>query len=200
MLFDSVNASAVAARIVEARQRRGESGSKLFHANSFHAHATGHIFAFHHGGRWEPQFNIGWFSSPPFDASACGSAWASILPGRARPRSRRRPGARPGILRAISADARQGVGPRARALDGRQCGIHPVRRSPAGARPPAGPRPSSGCVNCRNAAALEWIFVGRWLFLDKPADAKILADRAKLATTVDDTFRTLYPIWLATYR
>ena len=54
-------------------------------------------------------------------------------------------------------------------------------------------------MNCRNAAALEWIFVGRWLFLENPADAKILADRARLATTVDDTFRTLYPIWLATY-
>ena len=69
VLFDAVNASNIAARIVETRQRRGESGSKLFHANSFHSHATGHIFAFHHGGRWEPQFNVGWFSSPPFDRS-----------------------------------------------------------------------------------------------------------------------------------
>jgi hypothetical protein len=54
-------------------------------------------------------------------------------------------------------------------------------------------------VNCRNAAALEWIFVGRWLFLDKSDDAKVLGDRAKLATLVDDTFRTLFPLWLACY-
>ena len=68
-LLDAVNASTTAARIVETRQRQGESGSKLFHANSFHSSSTGHIFAFHHGARWEPQFNIGWFSSPPLDAS-----------------------------------------------------------------------------------------------------------------------------------
>jgi hypothetical protein len=43
------------------------------------------------------------------------------------------------------------------------------------------------------------VFVGRWLFLDKADDARILGDRAKLATLVDDTFRTLYPLWLSTY-
>jgi hypothetical protein len=54
-------------------------------------------------------------------------------------------------------------------------------------------------VNCHNAAALEWIFVGRWLFLEKTDDAKVLSDRAKLATLVDDTFRTLFPLWLGSY-
>ena len=54
-------------------------------------------------------------------------------------------------------------------------------------------------VNCRNAPALEWIFLGRWLFLDRADDAKILADRATLARVVDDTFRALLPLWLATY-
>jgi hypothetical protein len=43
------------------------------------------------------------------------------------------------------------------------------------------------------------VFVGRWLFLDKPDDAKLLGDRAKLATSVDDTFRALFPIWLGCY-
>ena len=72
-----------------------------------------------------------------------------------------------------------------------------------GDRPPAldllPARAVEWLVNCRNAAALEWIFVGRWLFLEDPADARIMADRAKLASVIDDTFRTLYPIWLATY-
>ena len=54
-LFDTINGSSVAARIVEARQRRGESGTKLFHANSCSIGSAGHIFAFHHGGRWEPH-------------------------------------------------------------------------------------------------------------------------------------------------
>ena len=34
-LFDAVNQTSIAAKIVEARQRSGESGTKLFHANSF---------------------------------------------------------------------------------------------------------------------------------------------------------------------
>jgi len=55
-------------------------------------------------------------------------------------------------------------------------------------------------LRCRNAAALEWIFVGRWLFLENVDAAKILADRARLAKVIDDTFRTLYPIWLDAYR
>jgi hypothetical protein len=54
-------------------------------------------------------------------------------------------------------------------------------------------------VNCRNAAALEWIFVGRWLFLDNPDEAKILGHRAPLAKTIDETFRALYPLWLGAY-
>src|ERR1051325_9169728 len=47
-LFDAVNQSTVAAKIVEARHRQGESGSKLFHANSFSANSAGQLVAFHH--------------------------------------------------------------------------------------------------------------------------------------------------------
>ena len=69
-LFDSINATSVAGRIVQARQREGQNGSKLFFANSCHPAGKGHIYAYHHGGRWEPQFNLGWFSSPPL-SSCC---------------------------------------------------------------------------------------------------------------------------------
>src|SRR4029453_16171725 len=69
-LFDALNGTSLSARIVQTRQSHGEAGTKLFHANSFFAHSAGHIFAFHHGGRWEPQFNLGWFSSPPNDRNA----------------------------------------------------------------------------------------------------------------------------------
>ena len=99
-LFDAVNASSIAARIVETRQRRGESGSKLFHANSFHSHSTGHIVAFHHGGRWEPQFNLGWFSSPPFPASCVRIGLASISP---------RPAGIPNAWRARNGSSRSSI-------------------------------------------------------------------------------------------
>jgi hypothetical protein len=54
-------------------------------------------------------------------------------------------------------------------------------------------------IGCRNAAALDWIFVGRWLFLDRADDAAIMRDRSTLARTVDDTFRALFPVWISTY-
>src|SRR5204863_2342117 len=52
-----------------ARRSRGESGAKLFHAGSHSAPSTGLISVCQHGGRFEPQFNAGWLSHPPFPAS-----------------------------------------------------------------------------------------------------------------------------------
>jgi hypothetical protein len=198
-LFDAVNASPIAARIVEARQRQGESGSKLFHANSFHSTSTGHIFAFHHGARWEPQFSIGWFSSPPLDMSCVrvGLGFNFSVAGRDPDRV----AGQERILafferfqRALDKSWKRALAEWMAASAGFiQYADHP----PALDLPPE--RAVEWLLNCRNAAVLEWIFVGRWLFLDKPDDAKILGDRAKLAKVVDDTWRTLFPLWLDTY-
>ena len=197
-LFAAINTSCVAARIVETRQRLGESGAKLFHANSCHAGSPGHIFAFHHGGRWEPQFNLGWFASP--SAASCmriGIGFNVSQAGR---------------------DPDRTGGPE-RAMRHFEQFQHTVVRSwqhelaqwmmrsggfiQYGDNPPAldflPDRAVEWLVRCRNAAALEWVFVGRWLFLNKPDDARILGDRARLAAAVDDSFRTLFPLWLAAY-
>jgi tetratricopeptide (TPR) repeat protein len=198
-LFDAVNATAIAARIVESRQREGQSGSKLFHANSCHSHSTGHIVAFHHGGRWEPQFNLGWFSSPPFAASCVRIGLGFNLSPTGRDPERVADQER--ILaffdrfqqtldKSWKRELARWMGANGGLI---QYGDHP----PAIDLLPE--RAVEWLLNCRNAAALEWIFVGRWLFLDNPDEAKILGDRAKLATVVDDTFRTLYPLWLGAY-
>ena len=198
-LFDAVNQSSVAAKIVEARQRGGESGSKLFHANSFHANATGHVVAFHHGGRWEPQWNLGWFSAPPHPANCMriGLGFNLSAAGRESDRANGQERAlaffeqfQKTLEKAWNASSHGGWLP---TLASFSTGDHP----PAVDVLPE--RAVEWIVNCHNAAALEWIFVGRWLFLDKPDDAKILGDRAKLATLVDDTFRTLFPLWLGSY-
>lgn len=198
-LFDAVNASDIAGRIVKARQREGETGSKLFHANSFFAHSVGHMFAFQHGGRWEPQFNLGWFSSPPHDRSA-----VRIGLGFNTSQASRDPDSAAGRERALAYFDRF-----QHALDkswkrelakwmGANGGfIQYADHPPAVDLLPE--RAVDWLLNCRTAAALGWVFVGRWLFLDKADDARILGDRAKLATIVDDTFRTLYPLWLSTY-
>ncbi len=61
-LLMAVNERDFASKVVEARNRAGQSGSKLFRRNSFYAGGEGHLYAFHHGGRWEPQINVGFFS------------------------------------------------------------------------------------------------------------------------------------------
>jgi len=198
-LLDTINASTTAARIVESRKRQGESGSKFFHANSFYSNSTGHIFAFHQGGRWEPQFNLGWFSSPPLTSNCLRIGLGFNLSQTGRDPDRVTGQERilaffdrfqQTLEKSWKRELAQWMGANGGFI---QYADHP----PAVDLLPE--RAVEWLLNCRNAAALEWIFVGRWLFLDNPEDAKILGDRAKLAKVVDDSFRTLFPLWLGTY-
>jgi hypothetical protein len=198
-LFEVVNASTIAAQIVDTRQRCGESGSKLFHANSFYSEAAGHIFAFHHGGRWEPQFNIGWFSSPPRPQSCVriGLGFSLSVAGRDPDRA----AAQERVLasferfqRTLEKSWRREL---ARWMGASGGFIQYADHAPAVELLPE--RAVEWLLNCRNAAALEWIFVGRWLFLDNPDDAKILGHRAPLAKAIDETLTALYPLWLGAY-
>lgn len=197
-LFTAVNAAAVAERAVAARQRAGTATSKLFHANSCHSGGPGHIYAYHHGGRWEPQFSLGWFSSPPWPASCFRAGLGFDYSAAGHPE---RAAGQEHVLACFERFQR--------ALD------RSWKRELAkwmsssggflqyGAAPPlvdlAPERAIEKLLACRNPVNVEWIFIGRWLFLDRPADASIVADRARLARVVDDTFRTLYPLWLAAY-
>jgi tetratricopeptide (TPR) repeat protein len=198
-LFDAVNSTSVAARIVDARRREGETATKLFHTNSCHPGGPGHIYAYHYGGRWEPQFNLGWFSSPPLDANCMriGLGFNSSQQGQDQDRAA---GQERSLLyferfqRALDKSWKRELAKWMAAHGGfLQYADHP----PATDFLPE--RAVEWLLNCRNASALEWIFVGRWLFLDNSDDARILGDRAKLASIVDDTFRSLFPIWLSTY-
>ena len=54
-------------------------------------------------------------------------------------------------------------------------------------------------INCRNPVGQGWVFVGRWLSLENPDDAHLLASMPKLVATVEDTFAALFPLWSATY-
>jgi tetratricopeptide (TPR) repeat protein len=199
-LFDTLNGTSIAARIVESRQRQGESGSKLFHANSWHSTTSGHVDAFQHGGRWEPQVNLGWFSNPPFEAS-CFRVGIGFNLATTGGRDPDRAAAHEQILRFFErfqqTVAKSWKRELARWMAANAGFIQFGDRPPARDLLPE--RAVEWLLNCRNPTAQGWVFVGRWLFLDKTDDAKILNERAKLATIVEDTLRTLYPIWLSTY-
>ncbi len=198
-LFTALNSSSVAERIVQARHRMGQPGSKLFQSNSCHPGAAGHIQAFHHGGRSEPQFNLGWFSSPPRESNCFRAGLGFNLAATGR-----EPERAAGQERAIAYFERfQQTLERAWKRELAQWmaangGFIQHRDAPP-ATDLTPERAVEWLLNCRNPAAVEWVFVGRWLFLDRADDAKILADRSKLARLVDDVFRTLFPLWLGAY-
>jgi len=198
-LFDAVNQTSIAAKIVEARQRSGESGTKLFHANSFVANTGGHISAFHHGGRWEPQFNLGWFSSPPHGSNCMriGLGFNLSAAGRETDRANGQERVLAFFEQFQRTLERAWKRELARWMAATSGFIQYGDREPAIDVLPE--RAVEWLLGCRNPVALDWVFVGRWLFLDRADDAKSLSDRAKLATVMDDTFRTLFPLWLGCY-
>jgi hypothetical protein len=198
-LFDTINATAIAARIVESRQRQGESGSSLFHANSFQVPFTGHIFAFHHGGRWEPQFNLGWYGAPPHAARAfrVGLGFSLSQSGSDADRAQGQERVLAFYDRFQLTIEKSWKRELAQWMGENTGFIQYSDLPPAVDLLPE--RAVEWLLNCRNAAALGWVFVGRWLFLDNPQAATIVADRARLARVVDETFRSLYPLWLGTY-
>ncbi len=199
-LLMSLNEQRTAARIVEARNAAGQSGAKLFHRNSFHAGESGHIYAYHHGGRWEPQFNLGMYS----DTAATENCFRAGI-GFNLTQDGRSPEPSSGQEQAVGffelfQQQLQGSW-RALLVDWMsQAGgfIQLGTRGPAMELMPE--QSVDALVSCRNPVAVGWIFVGRWLFLNRPDDAKTLADMKKLTASVEETFAALYPLWLGTYR
>lgn len=198
-LLLSANDQRTAIRIVEARTRAGQSGSKLFHRNSYHAGTGGDIYAYHHGGRREPQFNIGFFSRTPW-----GGDWMRVGLGFNLGDGGRDPEREEGqeqIVAFFEAFQRQVSGAwRSLLIDWMEKSGGFIQY---GARAPAMdllPKQAvEWLMNCRNPVGQGWVFVGRWLSLEKPDDATTLASMPKLVATVEDTFAALFPLWTSTY-
>jgi len=201
-LLESLNSTHTASLIAQARQDAGAHESTLFDPDIGDSEGTGRLVVYQRGGRFEPQLNLGWFSHPPYPAACLriglgfdfsptdGNGDGDSVMGRERAlvffeRFQQ------SVERSWKRDLTQWM-----ASDG--AFIQYADRPPAIDLLPA--QAVEWLINCRNAAELEWIFVGRWLFLDNPEQARILGDKAKLAKVLDDTLRTLFPLWLDTYR
>jgi hypothetical protein len=198
-LLLAVNDQRTAARIVETRNRAGQPGSKLFHRNSYHEGGDGLVHAYHHGGRWEPQFNIGWLS-----ANRWGGDWMRIGIGfnlLAAAGRDDQAGGQEGMVRYFEIFQQQLASAWRRHLSdwmGKSGGfIQYGARGPAVDLLPA--QAVDWLINCHNPAAQGWIFVGRWLSPAKPDDAATLADMRETVAVVEDTFAALFPVWASIY-
>jgi tetratricopeptide (TPR) repeat protein len=199
-LLLSLNEQRTSARIVEARNRAGQSGSKLFRRNSYYAGMHGHLFAFHHGGRWEPQFNLGLFSAHPWGASSMRAGLGfNMSPAGSDPD---REAGQANTLAWFERFQQQLAGTwRGHVVDWMTKTGGFIQFGERGPATDLMPKDAvEWIVNCRNPAGIGWVFVGRWLFADKPDDASAMAEMRNLVATVEDTFAALFPLWLSVYQ
>jgi hypothetical protein len=198
MLLMSLNDQRTAQRIVQTRNRAGQSGSKLFHRNSYHEAGNGHLHAYHHGGRWEPQFNLGFLAGNVWNGN-----WLRMGLGfnlAAGGRDDQIDGQENMVRYFESFQQQLGSAWKRHLADwlSKSGGfIQYGQRGPAVDLLPS--QAVEWLISCRNPAAQEWIFVGRWLSPSKPEDAAILTDMRQVVAAVEDTFAAVFPLWAAIY-
>lgn len=199
-LLMACNDRPFAAKIVEARNRAGQSGSKLFRRNSFYAGGEGYLYAFHHGGRWEPQINLGFFSVTDWGRSAIRAGIGFNLTQSGADRDRESGQERIAAYyevfqQLVSSEWKQLLTEWMLANGGF---IQYADRQPAVDMLPKDA--VEWLVNNRNAMEQGWVFVGRWLFSDRTDDAATMEDPAALVKWIDQTFTDLLPLWTSVYR
>jgi len=198
-LLLSINEQRTPKRIVEARNRAGQSGSKMFRRNSYYAGMHGHLFAFHHGGRWEPQFNLGMFSANPWGESSFRMGIGfNMSPAGSDPD---REAGQANSLAWFERFQQQLAGTwRGHVVDWMTANGGFLQYGERGPSTELMPKQAvEWIVNCRNPSGIGWVFVGRWLFVDRPEGAETLGEMRKLVGSVEDTFAALYPLWLSVY-
>jgi tetratricopeptide (TPR) repeat protein len=199
-LLMAVNDRPFAGKVVEARNRAGQSGTKLFRRNSFYAGREGHLYAFHHGGRWEPQINVGFFAAPQWGRSAIRAGIGFNL---TRSGADRDADAGQERIAAYYEQFQQHV-----ATDWKQL-LTDWMAANAGFLQYADRQPATDMlpadavewlVQNRNAMEQGWVFVGAWLFADRPDDAETMEEPAKLLDWIEKSFTDLLPLWTSLYR
>ncbi|HMC75897.1 MAG TPA: tetratricopeptide repeat protein [Vicinamibacterales bacterium] len=189
-----------AEKIVEARNRAAQSGGKLFRRNSFYPGGPGHIYAFQHGGRWEPQINIGFFADSRFGRHAIRAGIGfNLAQGEVDLESSA------GLERVLAHFERfqQLVGSEWRQMLADWMGANGGFIQSGTAGPALDTLPKDAVdwlATTTEGRELGWVFCGRWLFADRGADAEIMESAAKLTKTLEQTFSDLLPLWTSVYR
>jgi tetratricopeptide (TPR) repeat protein len=192
-LLLSLNERTVAEKVVIARNRLGRDGTTLFHRDSFYWH-RGHVYAFHYGGRWEPQFNIGLFSAHQWPSNwlRAGIGFHLSLAGRD-------PDPEEGQRRALAyfAAFQRALARRRRDLiDWMQSHSGALQHGVSAPSDSTAERQIEWLTRVANPANEEWIFLGRWFYLDRPRDREIVTDFTLLTRAIDEVFRELLPVWM----
>jgi hypothetical protein len=196
----ALNDRPFAGRVVEARNRAGHAGVRLFRRGSIVGVSPGRIHVFQQGGRWEPQLNLGMFAASQWrrDALTAGIAFDLARGGDddKADAGRERAFEYFNAFQQLLATAwRQHLTDWLRANGG---------FIQLGSEPPATdllPNDAlAALIDGDTAARYDWIFVGRWLFMDRGEDVGVLTDAPRLLRWVEGTFTDLLPLWGSVYR
>lgn len=199
-LLMALNERPFAAKVVDARNRAGHSGSRLFRRNSIHGGGDGHLYVFHHGGRWEPQINVGFFASQQWGRAAvrAGIGFNLSLAGSDADRQagqERAVAYFESFQKLVASEWKQLLTTWMAANGGF---IQNGDRQPSVDMLPQ--EAVTWLIDVQNPVEHEWIFVGRWLFADRSEDAVVMEDPAQLVKWLEQTFVDLLPLWTSVYR
>jgi tetratricopeptide (TPR) repeat protein len=199
-LLMSLNTRPFAEKVVEARNRAGRSGNSLFRRNSLYAGEPGHIFAFHYGGRWEPQINLGFFAAPQCGRDSLRAGIGFNLTAHGTD-----PDPVEGQVRALDyfEQFQRLIGTSWRQLLSGWMSANGGFIQFGANRPATDMLPSdaiSWLTSVQNPIETGWIFCGRWLFADRADHAQVLNDPRKVLSWLDSTFADLLPLWASVYR
>ena len=195
----ALNERPFADKIVEARHRAGQAGGKLFRRNSFYPGGAGHIYAMQHGGRWEPQLNLGFFAASRWGRNAIRAGIGfNLAQGEV---DREREAGQERLLaqfdrfqQLLSAEWRQLLTDWMGANGGFiQYGDQPPSTDVL-------PKDAVSWLVNANAREHKWIFCGRWFFADRTGDADTMENATKLTRAIEQSFTDLLPLWMSVYR
>jgi len=192
----ALNERPFAAKAVEARNRAGQSGARLFRRNTVHSSGPGHLRAFHQGARWEPQLTLALFAREQWGRDAvCVGIGFRLAPEGSEADQERALENFAQFQQLLSGAWRSFL---SNWMGGNGGFIQYGDKAVANELLPNDAL--EWLVGCQNPAEVGWIFLGRWLFLDRAPDADILADGRRLMTWIDGSFTDLLPVWTNLYR
>jgi hypothetical protein len=199
-LLMALNERPFAARVVEARNRAGQAGARLYRRGSIEAAGPGWIAVSQQGGRWEPQLAVQLLSAAQWgrDALAAGIGFNLAEAGsddRADAGRERVFEYFQAFQQALASTWRQHLTDWMRVNGGfTQMG----RQAPATDELPYAAVERIAVL--ANPGEIDWVFVGRWLFNDRGEDIGILTDGPRLIRWLEQTFTDLLPLWGEVYR
>jgi tetratricopeptide (TPR) repeat protein len=199
-LLMALNDRPFAARAVDARNRAGLSGARLFRRNTLAAGGPGHLYAFHQGGRFEPQLNVGFLSRTPWGRDAIRAGLGFNLAAKSDD-----PSDVAGRERALAAFARfQQLASSAWRSFLTQWMATNAGFLQFGHTPPSTELMPNDAIarliDLQTSGDVEWVFFGRWLFMDRSNDAEVMADGRRLVAWTESSFTDLLPVWTNLYR